>query len=697
MQSRGTRRKRAKPGATLALAAAAVAAVSLGVEPILGDERDADGKAERTATGQAAPGAGPSSEAALAAARAEFTAALRAVRAGANAAGGAADSALLRAYPLYPYLEAARLVRALDAAAGPHTAADDASVAFLERHGDAPVTRAVRRARLDSFARRKLWDAFLAEADRGTGDPQLRCLTLQARIALDDIEGIAPEIADVWLTGHRLPLDCEPVFEWLRGEGLMTADLVEERVRLLLENGNAGFARVIARRLPAERAAPWLGWADLIERPRDTLDRLIAAPATPLPDGALADGWQRLARNRPADALERFPAFVAAFGLDRDDTSRAALALALGLAWDRRPEALDVFEQVLPKHLDDYALGWLARAALWAGDFARAGDAIAAMSSAQRDETRWRYWAARVAEETGEHELARELYRGVLGTDNYYAAMAAARLGVPMTPAQSTVPVDEARVARLASRAPFVRARELLRVRMPAEAAAEWRYGSAALDADDGPQTIHLAMRWGWYDMAVATATSHRIFADYRLLYPTPYDDAVAGAAELAGVEPTLLYAVVRQESLYRADATSAAGALGLAQLLPDTAKRIARRLGRPEPSRADLLVPEINLTLAAAELRSLLDEFAEQLPLALAGYNAGSNAARRWLPARPLDADVWIENIPYNETRDYVQRVLWHSVVFAWLESGAGRDTRGWLASIEPPGGGDRDLHAER
>src|SRR5690606_6631191 len=118
--------------------------------------------------------------------------------------------------------------------------------------------------------------------------------------------------------------------------------------------------------------------------------------------------------------------------------------------------------------------------------------------------------------------------------------------------------------------------------------------------------------------------------------------------------------------------------------------------LGRPEPSRADLLVPEVNLELAAAELRALLDEFAEQLPLALAGYNAGPNAARRWLPQRPLDADIWIENIPYNETRNYVQRVLWHSLVFSWLESGAGHDTRGWLAAIVPPETGG-NLHAER
>jgi len=633
---------------------------------------------------------------ALAGVRAEFTAALQRVRAGADT-GPTTDSMQLREYPLYRYLEAARIGQALAATSGSReSAADVAARAFLARYGDEPVTRSVRRALLDSLARRERWSEFLADADRETSDTSVRCLIFQARIALGEHDGLADEIAQTWLTGQRLPSDCEPAFEWLRAEGRMTDELIEARVRLLLENGQPGFARVIAGRLPAERARPWQLWADLIERPRETLDRLLADPAATVPDGALADGWARLTRNRPGDALEQFPALVERFRLDASEASRAALALALGLAWDRRPEALEYFARVAPADLDDYALGWVARAALWAGDFRLAGDAILAMSPEQQSETRWRYWAARAAEQRGEHRRARELYRSVVPTDNYYAAMAAARLGEPMTPRQTDVPVDTRRLERLAALAPFVRARELLRVRTPAEAAAEWRYGSSEIDAADRLQTIHLGMSWGWYDVAVATATSQSVFDDYRLLYPTPYDEPVRAAAALTGIDPALLYGVIRQESLYRADAASAAGAFGLAQLRLETAQRVARRLGRPPPSRADLLVPEINVILGAAELRSLLDQFDGQLPLALAAYNAGPNAARRWRPNRPLDADIWIENVPFNETRDYVQRVLWHSLVFAWLDSGEGRDTREWLSAIRPAADA-QELHAER
>ncbi len=665
-------------GRRAATLGAAAAAVMLGALLIVADKKEVPPEPSATPQGH--------DDTWLAAERAEFVSALHAAQAGADVTGSVEDSAKLRAYPLYPYLEAARLRRALATAHGAAALADTASRAFLARYGEQPVARPVRAARLDSLARRGLWSELLAEADGdSSGSTALRCQRLQARIAVGDTGGLAAEIESVWLNGRRLPPECEPPFEWLRAAELMTDELIEQRTRLLLENGQTAFARVIANRLPAERAAPWLRWADAVDRPADTLDRLITAPDVPLPDGALDDAWQRLARNRPADALARFPALVAAFELDAEAISEAARVLALGLAWDRRPEALELFARVAREHLDDYALGWLARAALWAGDFRRASDAIGAMSPAQQQETRWRYWAARAAQHDGQHRRARALFRSVLPTDNYYAAMAAAHLGVRITPGQQSVPVEDERLGRLAAQPPFVRARELRLAGMPSEAVAEWRYGAASLDASDGPQTIHLAMRWGWYDVGVATATSHRIFDDYRLLYPRPFRPAVAHAAASMALDEALLYGVIRQESLYRPDAASAAGALGLAQLRPETARRVARRIDHPAPSRADLLVPEVNLLLGAAELRSLLDQFGGQLPLALAGYNAGPNAARRWAPAEPLDADIWIENIPFNETRDYVQRVLWHTIVFEWLERGGGRDTREWLAPIEP------------
>jgi soluble lytic murein transglycosylase len=137
---------------------------------------------------------------------------------------------------------------------------------------------------------------------------------------------------------------------------------------------------------------------------------------------------------------------------------------------------------------------------------------------------------------------------------------------------------------------------------------------------------------------------------------------------------------------LYRSDAASGRDALGLMQLRPGTARRTARDAQLPPPQRSDLFEPDINVMLGALNLNALLERFDGQLAVALAGYNAGPEAAQRWLPERSIDSDIWIENIPYNETRAYVRRVMWHRLVFEWLETARVETLDDWLAPVVMP-----------
>ena len=218
------------------------------------------------------------------------------------------------------------------------------------------------------------------------------------------------------------------------------------------------------------------------------------------------------------------------------------------------------------------------------------------------------------------------------------------------------------------------------------EAATEWRIAYELLAPEQRVQAIGLADRWGWHHQSIAAAAQQTLFNDYPLLYPRPYDKEVRAAARLTDLPGELIYAVMRQESLYRADASSSAGALGLMQLLPTTARRAARRWGLKEPARADLLQPSVNVAVGAGELKSLLDRFDGQTLLATAAYNAGPGAVQRWLPATAMDNDIWVENIPFNETRTYVQRVAWHTLVFEWLDNRKARDVEAWLGRLRPP-----------
>lgn len=615
--------------------------------------------------------------------RREFVAAYEAAASGTSLAVPA-DSRTLQAYVLYPYLEAARIEHSLARTEGSWSTRDERAQRFLSAHGAKPVARGVRRAWLATLGRRAQWNVLLDNYDAAAASVALECQFFNARIVLGDIVDLAPAIIARWLSPHKLPGECEPAFQWLRANGSLSDELIVRRVTLLLNSGQTAFARVIARRLPADAAAPLLAQAKLLENPAGTIDAWLASPGHNMDYDAILDGWARLTRNDPAAARERFVQ-LAARAPDAQRASRLALALALGLAWDRRSEALDYFARVLPAHLDDYALEWLARAALWVGEWNRAGSAIAAMSPQKQGESRWRYWAARVANERDDRALARGLYTSLLADDNYYSAMAAARLGERVEPHAQPLPIDARKVEEIANRSAFVRARELQLAGMRGLATVEWRYGYDALDAELQPQAIHVAAMWDLHDLAVATATSLGVFNDYELLYPRPYANEVTAATELTEIDRALLYGMLRQESLFRADAASSAGALGVAQTRLATARRAARRWNLPTPKRTDLFDPAVSILLGAAHLAEVIKEFDGQLPVALAGYNAGENAARRWLPDKEIDSDIWIENIPYNETRAYVRRVMWQSLVFKWLETGRPQNTQSWLTKVGP------------
>jgi soluble lytic murein transglycosylase len=624
--------------------------------------------------------AAPSSPSAdeYAAVRTRFRVAYAAAQAGGSASTAPDDDAL-RAYPLYAYLQVARLAKNLGA---------DAAIAeYLDEHGAAPYTRSLRGAWLADLGTRRQWQTYLEhyDDDRDT-NLTLRCHDLTARAALGRDEGLDEAVVELWLTPNTVPDVCDPAFDWLRSRKGLTAELIERRARMALAEGEPQLARYLAKSLPEQTAAPLLQWAALIERPKRSIDELVAHEDREVEPAALLAGWTRLARSDPEGAAARYSALVDARGLDERAASPYALVTALGLTWSRTPGALEFFSRAVASDFDDVAHEWHARAALWAGDWRRATQAIEAMPESLRTQNRWRYWAARAREAVGDRDAARAGYEAVVPTDNWYAVLSAARVGQRFTPTLQEIGLDQRAIDELAREPSLVRARELLLCDLVSEAATEWRIAYELLAPEQRIQAIGLADRWGWHHQSIAAAAQQTLFNDYPLLYPRPYDKEVRAAARLTDLPGELIYAVMRQESLYRADASSSAGALGLMQLLPTTARRAARRWGLKEPARADLLQPSVNVAVGAGELKSLLDRFDGQTLLATAAYNAGPGAVQRWLPATAMDNDIWVENIPFNETRAYVQRVAWHTLVFEWLDNRKGRDVEAWLGRLRPP-----------
>ncbi len=595
-----------------------------------------------------------------------------------------ADSKALKKYILYPYLQAARLTQQLQ-----HTPADislnQRIATFLDTEGAVPAIRELRHAWLLSLASRAEWKTFFTYY-RDDGDAELRCQNINGLLVTHRESEVTALIPALWLTSERLAATCNAPFQWARDNRVISPALLEQRIRLVLKSGNYMLARDLVDSPPASQAESLRQWIALIEDPLSAIDAAIAHPDVNIEDAALQDGWTRLARKDQDAAIARLPKLIKSRGWNDTQASPYVLNLAFALAWNRRSEALDYFARVATTDMTEQAYEWQARAALWRGDWPLVLKLINAMPVSLKSQVRWRYWQVRATEQTQGIDAARAGYQQLVNTeDNYFAALAAARINAPYAPHPLAFIFDAATVQKLSVLPDMRRIHELVAVQLTQQALNEWNAQLANLNAAEQFAAASLAHQWKWYEQTILITAKQNQFNDYAFLYPRPFDQEVMHGNKLSGLRTDLIYAQLRQESLYRRDAKSGAGAVGLMQLIPSSARQTARQMKFVKPSDEDLFKPSINIPLGAAHMEQLTDSFQGHLALGLAAYNAGPTAVRRWLPDATMDSDVWIENIPFNETRTYVGRVLWHSLIFQWLRTGKPVNAEAWLKPVKP------------
>jgi soluble lytic murein transglycosylase len=200
------------------------------------------------------------------------------------------------------------------------------------------------------------------------------------------------------------------------------------------------------------------------------------------------------------------------------------------------------------------------------------------------------------------------------------------------------------------------------------EGALEWRWTIRNYDDHQLVAAAEVARRNGWYERAIDTAERTATLHDFSLRFPTPYRDVVSNYARALDLDEAWVYGLVRQESRFVPDARSSAGAQGLMQLMPSTAKQVARRLGLPGFQRHHVISVDTNINLGTYHLRQLMDDLDNQAVLASAGYNAGLRRAREWRAPEPLEGAVYVECIPFMETRDYVRKVMSNTMYYSRL-----------------------------
>lgn len=549
---------------------------------------------------------------------------------------------------------------------------------FLTRHANSPAARVLRRAALRALAERGDWPGFrrIGLSDEDGSDAELRCHGLTARFARgDDPEVIDAALAE-WDRGDSLPAACDTVIASLRRLGRLDAARTLVRIEAAAERGNVGLMRHLARGLEADLRARVEAEARFIEAP---VSSAAAWTSTPRARAAVESGLSALARRDPAAAETLLDALAPALTLEAERTSRVRHAIALWSAASFLPEAADRFARVPADAYDARLHEWRVREAIARRAPREALDALAVMPSEQRDRARWQLIEARLNTALGEGASARALLAKAAIEANFHGFLAAelSDRDYSLCP----LPAATGRTAlRAVERSGVRRALDLHALDRPGWAHQEWTAAMASLSLPQQALAVEAAFQRGWYDRASQTLGSGEGMRYYAQRFPLPHENTLRRESRRHALPPAWVAGLIRAESSWTSHARSPADARGLMQILPATGRDTARRLGRSFSGPEALFQPVFNLELGTAYLRQMLDEHGGRPALATAAYNAGPAAAGRWLAARPPaaplldDPILWLETIPFLETRDYVARVMAFSLIYDWkLQGSAG------------------------
>ena len=295
---------------------------------------------------------------------------------------------------------------------------------------------------------------------------------------------------------------------------------------------------------------------------------------------------------------------------------------------------------------------------------------VEALPVDERERGRWRYWYARSLESRfGITPVTRDVYAGLATKRSYYGFLAAHRLRLPPRLNEVQAEIDSQSMIAFRRIAAVRRTEELIAAGDEVNTRREWFSLTPTLTEEQGLLWTYLLAAKDEARLAIMSANTFDLHDHIRVRFPTPYRDPFAETASDTGVPVARLMAMARQESAFDATARSGADARGLIQILHSTARLAARRAKLPEPALADLYQPKTNIQIAGHHLAWLLRRYQDAFPIAIAAYNAGEHKVDRWIrDASGTPMDVWIENIPYRETRNYVKNVLAFMQVYGLL-----------------------------
>jgi soluble lytic murein transglycosylase len=560
-------------------------------------------------------------------------------------------------HELAPYVESYRLRMFMEQG-------DSATLrAFLERHDRTYMAEKLRADWIRWLGKRAAWSTIETEFARLIApEPDVICWQQQARLARNDLT-VLDEAEKLWLTQLEPPEPCRSVFDALVASQRLSADDIWQRARRQLEANRPSWS---LRTLDYLKDGPDARSFDSMSK--SAMAYLAKQPA----------GWQktRAGRELAAFAIQRLatndPA-IAAIELEKRQANLEASEKEwawgqIGLQGAKRHhgDSLGWYAKAGQSPLSEEALQWKVRAALRVHDWGLVYQTIQRMPPTLAAQPEWIYWLGRAQQAGGRRTEADAQFVKIAGQPHFYGNLADEELGrVIMTPVQAAAPTaEEQRAAR--ENPGLKRSLAFFRLDMRTEAVREWNWSLRGMSDRELLAAAELAKRHQIWDRAINTADRTRNEHDFSLRFLAPYGEQVRPAAQNQALDDAWVYGLMRQESRFITNAKSSVGASGLMQLMPATAKWVAKKIGLKDYQHSRVNETEINVLLGTSYMRLVMENLDNHPVLASAAYNAGPGRARRWRADRPLEGAIYAETIPFSETRDYVKKVMSNAVFYS-------------------------------
>lgn len=565
-------------------------------------------------------------------------------------------------YPLAPYVELDYLKSRA------YYSREKEITAFLAKYEGSPVDKPLRKKWLKYLAKKDYGKTFLRDY-KYIGDTALACHNLRFKLKHGAThEEIMPLVDKLWIVGKSQPKACDPLFAKWRQLGHRTPDKVWERIVLAAEGGKHTLIPYLKKLLPKNEKY----LADLYYKVRRSPSQVSRLKLFPNKNSKELDivkyAIKRLAWRKRELALKTWPKLNKKFKFSAAQKNDIVRTFAISLSSAKHKKAGEWLAKVPKEVLDDSLVQWRIADTLRNKDWNKALDILSTLPTDLSKKESWQYWKARGLAGIGQAQLSKDLYTQLSQKRHYYGFLAAGKVGGTPKLVNQPITPTEAIIAKIDAMPAMQRAKELFALKRYSHARREWNFLKSQLDGEGRLAAAKLSNTLGWYDRAIFMLAEEKMFNDVALRFPLAYEKSINQLSSRNKIEPAWTYAIARRESSFMSDANSGAGAIGLMQVLPTTAKYVAKK----DISRRQLFNPKTNINYGTKYLHYLMNKADGNTVVATAAYNAGIHRVKKWLPKNEgLAADIWIETIPYKETRDYVKAVMAYKQIYTYLLGG--------------------------